>query len=685
MWQSNDMRAAFSRSLAEMYGGEVALYHDLVRITGASNVDWLARRRADLEASGLDAMAVAAAIEAEIGAVARVEGERHGAIRLGSLEELAQIVRLYHVLGLEPVSFYNLTEAGSRTPVVGTAGRPLILTTHRAADGTEESINPFRMFTSVFDASAMAWDMLPEGKRRYLMQLYGGQVAARDEVEALLEAVEKLLAARCIFPDGQGGRVRQLADSPLLALVEHFEVEGGLPEAKALEFIGLVTELFRMSDHLVLDGGLYERIRAVSEVAADILAFPNPHINHLTPRALDIQDAYDRMKAEGDVRNFSMLNRVQGPPTALEPTVLLNQTSYNAKPSWVALRAEDADLPPLLLERMVAALEGTGLILNVTKPVTLAGFGLALDLAGLSAERLLASTLPDEAEMLRQLQEVYGFNAAAMEGGEVAFWQEIWRDKTRRILTLKQVADALARETGAVMPPDIPPLEIRAHTARFGEIEQRGIALTPKGRAIYDMALTAANNAALAEDVTENDAYQAIAAPVFKQTLLWPEEGQADLYAHLVAHDLAYFTYHAKPDVLPDDAVVESFLQAAEGLTEESNLPALMQPFVDEAMVQRRPVIYEDFLPKSADGIFKSNQLLAAQMASKEEADGDAMLDPKLQEMHQAGVKPHSAYELYEAEQAESILQICQAWKLVLPSDFTKLLEKKVAVRRRDI
>ncbi|XNM70576.1 2-oxoadipate dioxygenase/decarboxylase family protein [Escherichia coli] len=30
------------------------------------------------------------------------------------------------------------------------------------------------------------------------------------------------------------------------------------------------------------------------------------------------------------------------------------------------------------------------------------------------------------------------------------------------------------------------------HTARFGEIEQRGIALTPKGRALYDKLLSEA-------------------------------------------------------------------------------------------------------------------------------------------------------------------------------------------------
>ncbi|VDZ78840.1 putative cytoplasmic protein [Salmonella bongori] len=32
------------------------------------------------------------------------------------------------------------------------------------------------------------------------------------------------------------------------------------------------------------------------------------------------------------------------------------------------------------------------------------------------------------------------------------------------------------------------------HTARFGEIEQRGVALTPKGRQLYDELLQKAGN-----------------------------------------------------------------------------------------------------------------------------------------------------------------------------------------------
>lgn len=69
----------------------------------------------------------------------RPEVERHGAIRLGTADELAMIRRLFAVLGMDPVSYYDLTAAG--IPVHATAFRPL----------TEKSLsrNPFRTFTSL--------------------------------------------------------------------------------------------------------------------------------------------------------------------------------------------------------------------------------------------------------------------------------------------------------------------------------------------------------------------------------------------------------------------------------------------------------------------------------------------------------------------------------------------------------
>ena len=60
-----------------------------------------------------------------------------------------------------------------------------------------------------------------------------------------------------------------------------------------------------------------------------------------------------------------------------------------------------------------------------------------------------------------------------------------------------------------------------AHTARFGEIEQRGVALTRKGRALYDQLLAQAQGMKTAGNAVNagNDAqgYAAQLAEVFQQ------------------------------------------------------------------------------------------------------------------------------------------------------------------------
>ncbi|MGB3457550.1 MAG: VOC family protein [Litorimonas sp.] len=87
--------------------------------------------------------------------------------------------------------------------------------------------------------------------------------------------------------------------------------------------------------------------------------------------------------------------------------------------------------------------------------------------------------------------------------------------------------------------------ETAAHTARFGEIEQRGAALTPKGRTLYDRCLAASKESG----VSPMDAFAN-----------FPDDWDA-----MRRDGLAYFG--------PDGA----------------------------------PLTYEDFLPVSAAGIFRSN------------------------------------------------------------------------------
>jgi uncharacterized glyoxalase superfamily metalloenzyme YdcJ len=96
---------------------------------------------------------------------------------------------------------------------------------------------------------------------------------------------------------------------------------------------------------------------------------------------------------------------------------------------------------------------------------------------------------------------------------------------------------------------------------RFGEVEARGIALTRAGRDVYDRAIAeVAARAGITSEQRHADKVE-----------VWRRDFPAD-EAGLAEQGLAYFTY----DVV-------------------------------DGVVVREPIVYEDFLPQSAAGIFASN------------------------------------------------------------------------------
>ncbi|KAA1378140.1 2-oxoadipate dioxygenase/decarboxylase [Aeromicrobium fastidiosum] len=395
------LRSRFARALSELYGREVPAYTTLVEVSAEVNADVLATRD-DAE---------------RLGSIRRVTAERHGAIRLGTPDELAQVARIFGACGMYPVGFYDLREATPAIPVVSTAFRPVARPELRE--------NPFRVFTS----------LLVVDDRRFF----------DERLEAELR---EFLAARTLFP------------RELLELADRMESEHELSIADADRFIELATAAFALSPEPV-DRDWYERLEAVSSVAADIGGVASTHINHLTPRVLDIDELYRRMQSRG----IEMIDRIQGPPrTAPGRTdVLLRQTSFRA----------------------------------LAEP--------------------------------RSFREVDG--------------------------TI--VTDSLR--------------------VRFGEVEQRGVALTPAGRERYD-----------AEGLG----------------------GLPDSDADLHAHDLAYFT--------------------------RTDAGVLV------------PIVYEDFLPKSAAGIFASN--LTGEGSSDTSRRGSLRDAAWMQDV--LGRTLHDPYELYAAERA---------------------------------
>ena len=445
MYDTHQLRAAFARSLSAMYGTEVPAYNTLVDVSTAVNADFMAAHPDTAE---------------RLGRIDRVTAERHGAIRVGTASELRRVAQIFAALGMEPVGFYDLRgDEATSLPIVSTAFRP---TTPEAL-----AINPFRVFCST----------LVTDDRRYF------DARLTDELDAFL-------ASRELFGDD------------VVALAEQAEADGGLPDAEAEEFLRLATACFELSDDPV-DRAWYTRLAEISGVAADIGGVRATHINHLTPRVLDIDDLYARMTALG----ITMIDEIQGPPRWEGPDVLLRQTSFKA-----------------LAER-------------------------------------------------RRFREADG-----------------------------SVVDGTL-------------------SVRFGEVEQRGIALTRAGRDLYDRMIVAVDErAASGED--RNDAKLAVWAEHLPTT----EQGLADA-------GLAFFTYEV---AAPRPA---------------GETPSALKRLVDGGWLVRTPIVYEDFLPRSAAGIFASNlDSSGSRDVTREGAPRDeAWLAEAM------GRMVHDPMDLYAAQQRASL------------------------------
>lgn len=301
-----ELRARFARSLSQLYGAEVPAYTTLVEVTEAVNADVLSSLGPEAE---------------RLGSIARVSAERHGAIRVGTPAELEQVARIFGACGMFPVGFYDLREASPPIPVVSTAFRPI--------DGDELAANPFRVFTS----------LLVVDDRRFF--------------DAATQAqLEDFLGSRRLFGD------------ELLGLADRATSTGGLDPADADRFLELATASFALSPEPV-DRAWYAHLESISSVAADIGGVASTHINHLTPRVLDIDDLYRRMTERG----ITMIDRIQGPPPSASsgrPDVLLRQTSFRALAEPRAFREADGTLTHGELSVRFGEVEARGVALTPT-------------------------------------------------------------------------------------------------------------------------------------------------------------------------------------------------------------------------------------------------------------------------------------------------------------------------------
>lgn len=400
------IRSAFSAAMSAMYRTEVRAYGTLMDIVATVNAATLATD--PLLKHRLE----------ETDSLERVSEERHGAIRLGTAAELAMMRRVFAVMGMFPVGYYDLSEAG--VPVHSTAFRPV--------GDVALKRNPFRVFTSLLRLDLIADEEL------------------RAEADAILQK-------------------RQIFTACAIELTEKAERQGGLDDDDAERFVAEVLETFRWHDRANVGLAMYGRLHDAHRLIADVVSFKGPHINHLTPRTLDI-DEVQRLMPEYGIAPKAV---VEGPPRR-RCAILLRQTSFKA------------------------------------------------------------------------LEEPVSFRDAS------GHWQE------------------------------------GTHTARFGEIESRGIALTPKGRALYDKLLTDSRKVVRpAADGSNAAAYEKALVDAF---VLFP-----DNWAEIRAHGLGYFRY----------SLTEKGARAV------ASADASIEQLLLDGLVCFDAIVYEDFLPVSAAGIFQSN------------------------------------------------------------------------------
>jgi len=348
---------------------------------------------------------------------------------------------------------------------------PLHATAFRPVSEDSLSSNPFRVFTSV-----LRKDLLSAETR---------------------ETVERVLEKRSLFTPR------------LLEILDQAEASGGAVAPEDADvFVTESLKIFKWHAQSTVSLDDYLKLRQEHPMIADIVCFPSAHINHLTPRTLDIDLVQEAMIKRG----LPAKERIEGPPRRKCP-ILLRQTSFKA------------------------------------------------------------------------LEEPVSFPSVA----------------------------------GGVTPG--------SHTARFGEIEQRGAAVTRRGRDLYDELLrevTAQNAESGASDDVEG--FDRVLAKVF--------EAYPDDWDELREKGLVYFRYRVSGDY-------DSSASATSNRVDD---------LLAQGVLECEPLTYEDFLPLSAAGIFKSNLGDNVSQSPIREAD-NSMSD--LEDI--LGCKIMSQFDVYQKLEQESL------------------------------
>lgn len=337
---------------------------------------------------------------------------------------------------------------------------------------------------------------------------------------------------------------RQVFSELARELIEKGERQGGLDWADADRLIAEGTgRIFKWTGK-ARDHALYKELcDGGFKIAADIACFESHHLNHLTPNTFcmdlytsamkfclgEMDEAHFRMRAMraiGRLRTFADKHSVR---------LSFRHLSTEEIAGFTPGTLSDGDLNAMV-DRLVARLGEADVRLSEVKH---AGFK--------------------------------DFTEGPSEDTPVLLRQDAYKALTEPV-TFTNPDGATVQTT---------------HTARFGEIEQRFYATTPKGRELYDRCL------AIADAAREKDA----SLP----------KRDFDAYEKLYAAPFAPFPKTL--DGLVEQGLVRArYASTAKGISARGSIKTTdMFELVKLGYVRMEGLRYEDFLPVSAAGIFASN------------------------------------------------------------------------------
>jgi uncharacterized glyoxalase superfamily metalloenzyme YdcJ len=344
--------------------------------------------------------------------------------------------------------------------------------------------------------------------------------------------IEGLLSGREVF----SARAREL--------VERCERQGGLSREDFDALIGEATgRIFRWTGR-ARDHALYEHLcRTGFKIAADIACFESHHLNHLTPNTFCMDlftAAMKRCLGELDEQAFRA-----------RATDALGRLVKAADRDW--LRLHFKHLSHAEIDSYQPGAAGAPEVAAVVEAI--------------------AAVLRGEAYDLTKLKHAgyKDFTEGPSEDTPILLRQDAYKALTEPV--------RFTETDGSVVDT--------VHTARFGEIEERGYATTAKGRALYDRCLAEADAMRERDPKLPTRDFAAYEAAYAKPFAPFPKSLGALLEAGLVFGRFA-----------PTPAGL-----AAKGTLRTADILGLVR----QGHAQVEGLRYEDFLPVSAAGIFASN------------------------------------------------------------------------------